>query len=47
MDRKEEIICQRLYWPDIIDAVQNDLTLVNIQNDQIKKYSKLPAKLAD
>ena len=50
MDRTEAMILQHLYWPDIRDAVRNEV--INCDTCQRKKrsnkkYGILPAKLAE
>ena len=50
MYRTEAMILQHLYWPEIRDAVQKEVTncdtckRTKLSN---KKYGKLPAKLAE
>ena len=50
MDRTEAMICQHLYWPDIIYAVQREVTNCDTYKrtkQPNNKYGKLPAKLAE
>ena len=50
MDRTEAMICQHLYWPDIINAVQKEVTTCDTwqrTKQSNKQYGKLPAKLAE
>ena len=50
MDRMEAMICQHLYWPDIRDAVQKEVTNCDTcQRKKLsyKKYGRLLAKLAE
>ena len=45
----EAIICQRLYWPNIIDAIRKEVyNCDTCQRTKLsnKKYGKLPDKLA-
>ena len=47
MDRTEAMICQHLYWSDIRDAVQKEVTKCDTcqcTKRSNKKYGKLPAK---
>ena len=50
MDRKEAMILQHFYWPDIIDAVHKELNNCDTYQRKKwsnKKYGKLLAKLAE
>ena len=48
LDQTETIICQHLYWPGIIEAVQNEVTGYDMfQRTKRLKNVKLPARLAE
>ena len=50
MERTEAMILQHLYWPNIRDAVQREVTNCEAcQRTKIsnKQYGKLPAKLSE
>ena len=50
MDRTEAMICQHFYWPNIRDAVRQEVNNCDTcQRTKIsnKKYGRLPAKSAE